>query len=100
MEGGAEGHIAAKQGELFISRAGADKTVAILVARILRDLSYTTFLQDEDFGHTGFMARMREGFSKVDDGGRIVALLSRAYMQSDYCMAEVDALPTHRRPEQ
>ena len=90
MADGTDKKSAAKTGELFISRAGADKEIAILIAHILRDAGYTTFLQDENFGHTSFMACMREGFAKVDHGGRMVALLSKAYMQSDYCMAEAD----------
>ena len=85
-----DGQGPAKRGELFISRAGADKELAILIAHLLREAGYATFLQDEDFGHTNFMARVREGFAKVDNGGRMVTLLSNAYMQSDYCMAEAD----------
>ena len=34
------------------------------------------------------MSRMQEGFEKVDGGGRVLALLSHAYMASEYCMAE------------
>ena len=74
--------------ELFISRTGSDKGAALVIARILREAGYTTFLQDEDFGHTSFMARMKEGFDKVESGGRVVALLSRAYQESDYCLHE------------
>ncbi|MGB0084687.1 MAG: FxSxx-COOH system tetratricopeptide repeat protein, partial [Rhodomicrobiaceae bacterium] len=90
MADGTDRKSAARAGELFISRAGADKEIAILIAHILRDAGYTTFLQDENFGHTSFMACMRDGFAKVDHGGRMLALLSKAYMQSDYCMAEAD----------
>ena len=51
--------------EFFISRAGADKDVALVINAILRDAGYETFIQDHDFGHTSFMARMTEGFAKV-----------------------------------
>ena len=78
----------ARTGELFISREGTDKDVALVIARVLREAGYNTFLQDEDFGHTSFMARMKEGFDKVESGGRVVALLSRAYQESDYCINE------------
>jgi hypothetical protein len=78
--------IDATLGEVFISRTGADKDIA--VAQILREAGYATFLQDEDFGHTSFMARMTEGFDKVENGGRIVAILSKQYVKSDYCLKE------------
>jgi hypothetical protein len=51
--------------EIFISRTGTDKDVAVIVAKISREAGYTTFLQDEDFGHTSFMARLKDGFDKV-----------------------------------
>jgi hypothetical protein len=75
-------------GELFISRTGSDRDFAVAIDSILREAGYTTFLQDKDFGHTSFMARMKDGFDRVESGARIVALLSRAYQQSDYCLVE------------
>ena len=75
------------QGEIdfFISRTGKDKDVAILIARILQAAGYTTLLQDDDFGHTSFMAMMAKGFAS---GARIVALLSADYQKSEYCQTE------------
>ncbi|MFM1814263.1 MAG: hypothetical protein RLZ98_958 [Pseudomonadota bacterium] len=74
--------------EFFISRAGEDKEFAIVIDKILREAGHKTFVQDNDFGHTSFMARMTEGFRKVDAGARIVALLSRRYQQKEHCLKE------------
>ncbi len=74
--------------DYFISRTGADKALAIAIAAIVREAGFTTWLQDEDFGRASFMARMEQGF---ESGARIVALLSAAYQQSDYCRAEYNA---------
>jgi tetratricopeptide (TPR) repeat protein len=74
--------------ELFISRAGSDKDIAVAIANILRDAGYTTFLLDEDFGPSSFMARMEEGFEKRSRGARVLALLSGAYQQSEFCLRE------------
>jgi hypothetical protein len=68
----AEGGIV--QADFFISRAGADKDVAVLVDKVLRDAGHTTFVQDNDFGHASFMARMAQGWSS---GARLICLLSR-----------------------
>jgi tetratricopeptide (TPR) repeat protein len=76
--------------DFFISRAGADSDVALVITKILRDAGYTTFLQDEDFGPTKFMARMRQGFGMVDRGARLLALLSRPYMASKHCLDEAE----------
>lgn len=64
----------------FISRAGVDRDIAIVVAKILRDAGCETWLQDENFGHASFMARMAQGFT---DDKRMIALLSRDYQQSE-----------------
>ena len=74
--------------DYFISRTGADKALAIAIAAIIREAGFTTWLQDEDFGHASFMARMEQGF---ESGARIIALLSAAYQQSDYCREEYNA---------
>lgn len=74
--------------DFFISRAGADRDLALIIARLLRDSGKSTYLQDEDFSHANFMARMREGFTKVDHGARVLVLLSNAYQASQYCMNE------------
>ncbi|MEW8702013.1 MAG: toll/interleukin-1 receptor domain-containing protein [Candidatus Thiodiazotropha sp.] len=73
----------------FVSRAGADSDVAIVIAGILREAGCHTWLQDEDFGHASFMARMAQGFA---GGNRMIALLSHAYQQSEYCKKEYEQL--------
>jgi hypothetical protein len=65
--------------DYFISRAGADKQIALAIAAIIREAGFTTWLQDEDFGHASFMVRMEQGF---ESGARIIALLSAAYQRS------------------
>jgi hypothetical protein len=74
--------------DFFISRAGEDKDVALLIDEILREAGYSTFIQDRDFGATAFTARMDEGFRMVEAGARIVALLSRAYQAKEHCLVE------------
>ncbi|MEW8659886.1 MAG: TIR domain-containing protein, partial [Candidatus Thiodiazotropha endolucinida] len=71
----------------FISRAGTDRYIASAIAKILRDAGRDTWLQDEDFGHASFMARMAQGFT---DDKRMIALLSRDYQQSEYCKKEYE----------
>jgi hypothetical protein len=73
--------------DYFISRAGVDKHIGVAIADVIRDAGYTTFLQDEDFGHASFMARMAQGFSS---GARMIALLSMAYQKSEYCKKEYE----------
>jgi hypothetical protein len=57
--------------DYFISRTNADKDIAL--ASIIREAGHTTWLQDEDFGHVSFMARMGQGLKRA----RVIALLSR-----------------------
>lgn len=71
--------------DFFISRTGQDKEIALAIAQLVRDAGHTTWLQDEDFGHASFMARMEQGF---DSGARVIALLSSGYQRSDYCRKE------------
>ena len=71
--------------DFFISRAGTDKALAVQIAEILQRAGFTTWLQDEDFGHASFMARMELGYAS---GARMIALLSGHYQQSPYCRAE------------
>jgi hypothetical protein len=73
--------------DFFISRAGADKDVAIVLAEILDKAGYRTFLQDNDFGHASFMARMGEGWSS---GARLICLLSKVYQRSEHCKKEYE----------
>lgn len=74
--------------DFFISRTGADKDIAIQISQILQRKGYKTLLQDEDFGHTSFMAEMERGFGQVDQGARLIALLSSKYQQSKHCRSE------------
>lgn len=74
--------------DFFISRTGADKDIAIQISQILQRKGYKTLLQDEDFGHTSFMAKMERGFGQVDQGARLIALLSSKYQQSKHCRSE------------
>lgn len=83
--------IDASQRTIFISRAGAQKDIAIRVAAILRNAGYTTVLQDEDFGHTSFMAKMHDTLAS---GARVAALLSHDYLDSKNCSAEWQAALT------
>ena len=62
---------------IFVSRAGEDSNVALLIAKLIREAGYNTFIQDSDFGHTSFMARMAEGMRIVEDGGRVVVTCPR-----------------------
>ncbi len=77
--------------DYFISRTGADKALAIAIAAIIREAGFTTWLQDEDFGHASFMTRMEQGF---ESGARVIALLSAAYQQSGYCRKEYNVALT------
>jgi tetratricopeptide (TPR) repeat protein len=73
---------------IFISRAHADRALAVRIAEILRGAGYKTILQDEDFLHTSFMEQMD---AALRSGARVVALLSRAYEESEHCRAEWQA---------
>lgn len=76
---------------IFISRAGADKALAIRIAAALKGAGYRTVLQDEDFGHTSFMAMMHDTLAS---GARVAALLSQDYLASVNCGAEWQAALT------
>lgn len=73
---------------LFISRAGEDREAALGIDQILREAGFSTFIQDNDFGHSSFMARMAEGFNAVEGGGRLIALLSNNYQMKEHCLKE------------
>jgi tetratricopeptide (TPR) repeat protein len=70
--------------DVFISRVGTDKDIALEIAAIVREAGYTTLLQDEDFGHESFMALMEQG----SESARVIALLSQAYQRSEYTRKE------------
>jgi hypothetical protein len=71
----------------FISRAGEDRATALFVSSILRDAGHDTFMQ-EDFGNVSFMEQINNGFAMVDGGARLIAILSRSYLRSEYCWKE------------
>jgi len=71
--------------EYFISRAGADKALAQLIAQIIREAEGKPFYQDETFGHADYMRRMEQGYARM---ARMVALLSPEYQKSEHCRAE------------
>src|SRR5215813_8093180 len=73
---------------IFISRAGADRELAIRIAAILRGGGYETILQDDNFEHASFMESMG---AALRSGARVVALLSDEYQHSEYCRAEWQA---------
>ena len=72
----------------FISRAGADKRWAELIASVVRDAGHEPIYQDEHF---------RVGQSFIDNMSRAaeadctIAVLSQAYFDSEYCLSELDA---------
>ena len=71
--------------DFFISRAGGDSEIAKAVAKIFEDAGYSTILQDWDFGHADFVAKMDDALSRAT---RTITLLSRSYLRSEYCGAE------------
>ena len=77
--------VADGQIDFFISRAGADAVVAQRIDAILREAGYTTILQDWDFGHADFVAKMDDAIRRCR---RTVTLLSHAYLGSEYCGVE------------
>ena len=42
-----------------------DKQIAVVIGKIISEADFTTWLQDKDFGHASFMARMAQGFPAV-----------------------------------
>ncbi|MBV8498641.1 MAG: tetratricopeptide repeat protein [Candidatus Eremiobacteraeota bacterium] len=72
-------------GALFVSRAGADADFAAVIGEILESAGHTVVLQQWDFANRNFMERMH---SALAGGARVVALLSREYLDSPHCQAE------------
>ena len=70
---------------LFISRAGADAETSEVVAGILERAGYDVILQQRSFVNRSFIHQMQ---AALESGARVVALLSPAYLGSDYCAAE------------
>ena len=76
---------------VFISRSGADQKqrgLAMSIADMLRAKEYVVVLQDDDFHHRNFMLAMDRALAS---GARVLALMSKTYLTSDYCMAEAFA---------
>ena len=73
--------------QIFISRAGADKPLALWIAALLQAQGVSTILQDQDFPHADFMGAMHDAFTS---GALTAALLSPAYLASDYCVKEAN----------
>jgi TIR domain/NACHT domain len=72
----------------FISRAGADKPWAELIAGVVRDAGYEAVYQDQDFcDGTSFSHNMM--LSAQSDC--TIAVLSPDYFESEYCLAELHA---------
>jgi hypothetical protein len=73
----------------FISRAGADRRWAELIAGVVRDANHEAILQDDDFQYgVNFIQNMRAAEINSDC---TIAVLSPAYFESQYCVAELDA---------
>ncbi len=74
---------------LFLSRAGEDSAIAAQIGTILEAAGYRVVLQQWDFANRSFMDAMH---STLAGGARVVALLSDAYLASEYCTAEWQAV--------
>lgn len=74
-----------KHVDFFVSRAGADAAIAQAIATILERAGYSTIIQDWDFGHADFVAKMDDALSRAE---RTITVLSRAYLSSKFCGAE------------
>ena len=72
----------------FISRTGADKRWAELIASVVRDAGYVAVHEDQNFSegtsisHTILLAA---------ESDCTIAVLSPAYFESEYCLAELHA---------
>src|SRR5262245_35902775 len=73
----------------FISRAGADRRWAELIAGVVRDAGHEAIHEDEDFQYgPSFVHNMRAATANSDC---TIAVLSPAYFESEYCLAELNA---------
>src|SRR5262249_40599047 len=71
--------------DYFISRAGGDKALAIWIGQLIAAQGKSYLLQDEHFCHQDVMGAMGRA---LKSGARVVALLSQAYVRSEYCLKE------------
>ena len=74
--------------DFFISRAGADKAAAQVIAQIVREAGRVPFLQDADFGGADFMRKMEEGYKAK----RTISLLTPDYQKSEACRKEYNTI--------
>ncbi len=80
--------IAANPGKgIFVSRSGVEKQreLALWVADTLRAHGYIPVVQDAHFKRENFRLAMDRTLAS---GARVVALVSREFLASDYCMEE------------
>jgi hypothetical protein len=84
-----QGDIAMSEKRIFfISRAGADERWAELIASVVIEAGHEAIHQG-DFGiGASFIHNMREASANSDC---TIAVLSHAYFQSEYCLAELNA---------
>lgn len=81
-----------KANRFFISRAAPDSELAIKLAEAIRDFGGSTILQDDDFGNKNFLFAMHEALREVQAGRcRVIALMSKAYLESDFCIVEAQS---------
>jgi len=78
----------AGRADYFISRAGEDAEFAAWLGRLIAAQGKTYILQDKHFGHQNSMGTMD---GALESGAHVVGLLSQAYLESDYCLAEAAA---------
>ncbi len=82
---GAGVHSNVRTETLFISRAGSDAAAGEWIAQVLVAAGYQVILQQWSFANKSFINQMQ---AALEDGTRIVALLSPEYLKSDFCAAE------------
>ena len=86
--------------DFFISRAGAQATIAKWIGNFLEEAGHSIILQDWDFHDKNFLERMHDALKRAS---RVILLLSPEYLVSPYCTAEWtnamagDPLNTHGR---
>jgi len=72
----------------FISRAGADKRWAELIASVVRDAGHVAIYEDQDFQVGQSIA---DSMMRASEADCTIAVLSRAYLDSEYCLSELNA---------
>jgi TIR domain/NACHT domain len=72
----------------FISRAGADKRWAELIASVVRDAGHEPFFEDEHFppGQS-----IPDNMARGAEADCTIAVFSPAYFESEFCLAELNA---------